>query len=281
MVFLRHKIVKGNSYTYLVENKWNSKKKIPIQKTIKYLGKTSNIILSDIPDEYRNSSSVVTFLGSNKNNDLANREKYIKKIKKNFFDLLIHGEIDEVYRIYKEFTKDNTLSTFYQNILRPVLYTVGDMWDSKKLDVGDEHIASNTVLRLLEIIKKEMRPRITKEKTILICTPYSENHVIPCLMLETFLSIRGYEIINLAPSVPMISILNQIQSKKPDLVLISITLVDHLQSAKRMIDKIKKTKTPILVGGQATINQEKIPGVEYIKSTSFQKVVQLVKQVLK
>ena len=281
MVFLRHKIVKGNSYTYLVENKWNSKKKIPIQKTIKYLGKTSNIISSDIPDEYRNSSSVVTFLGSNKNNDLANREKYIKKIKKNFFDLLIHGEIDEVYRIYKEFTKDNTLSTFYQNILRPVLYTIGDMWDSKKLDVGDEHIASNTVLRLLEIIKKEMRPRITKEKTILICTPYSENHVIPCLMLETFLSIRGYEIINLAPSVPMISILNQIQSKKPDLVLISITLVDHLQSAKRMIDKIKKTKTPILVGGQATINQEKIPGVEYIKSTSFQKVVELVKQVLK
>ena len=281
MVFLRHKIVKGNSYTYLVENKWNSEKKIPMQKTIKYLGKTSNIILSDIPDEYRNSSSVVTFLGSNKNNDLANREKYIKKIKKNFFDLLIHGEIDEVYRIYKEFTKDNTLSTFYQNILRPVLYTIGDMWDSKKLDVGDEHIASNTVLRLLEIIKKEMRPRITKEKTILICTPYSENHVIPCLMLETFLSIRGYEIINLAPSVPMISILNQIQSKKPDLVLISITLVDHLQSAKRMIDKIKKTKTPILVGGQATINQEKIPGVEYIKSTSFQKVVQLVKQVLK
>ena len=281
MVFLRHKIVKGNSYTYLVENKWNSEKKIPIQKTIKYLGKTSNIILSDIPDEYRNSSSVITFLGSNKNNDLANREKYIKKIKKNFFDLLIHGEIDEVYRIYKEFTKDNTLSTFYQNILRPVLYTIGDMWDSKKLDVGDEHIASNTVLRLLEIIKKEMRPRITKEKTILICTPYSENHVIPCLMLETFLSIRGYEIINLAPSVPMISILNQIQSKKPDLVLISITLVDHLQSAKRMIDEIKKTKTPILVGGQATINQEKIPGVEYIKSTSFQKVVQLVKQVLK
>ena len=281
MVFLRHKIVKGNSYTYLVENKWNSEKKTPIQKTIKYLGKTSNIILSDIPDKYRNSSSVVTFLGSNKNNDLANREKYIKKIKKNFFDLLIHGEIDEVYRIYKEFTKDNTLSTFYQNILRPVLYTIGDMWDSKKLDVGDEHIASNTVLRLLEIIKKEMRPRITKEKTILICTPYSENHVIPCLMLETFLSIRGYEIINLAPSVPMISILNQIQSKKPDLVLISITLVDHLQSAKRMIDKIKKTKTPILVGGQATINQEKIPGVEYIKSTSFQKVVELVKQVLK
>ncbi len=281
MVFLRHKIVKGNSYTYLVENKWNSEKKIPLQKTIKYLGRTSNIMLSDIPDKYRNSSSVITFLGSKKNNDVENREKYIQKTKKYFFDLLIHGEVDEVYRIYKEFTKDNTLPTFYQTILRPVLYTIGDMWDLKKLDVGEEHIASNTTVRLLEIIKKETRPRINRKKTILICTPYSENHVIACLMLETFLSIKGYEIINLAPSVPVKSILNQIQSKKPDLVLISITLIDHLQSAKRMIDKIKKTKTPILVGGQAIIDQEKIPGVEYIESTSFQKVVQLVKQVLK
>ena len=85
MVFLRHKIVNGNSYTYLVENKWNSEKKIPIQKTIKYLGKTSNIILSDIPDKYRNSSSVITFLGSNKNNDLVNREKHIKKKSKRIF----------------------------------------------------------------------------------------------------------------------------------------------------------------------------------------------------
>jgi len=281
MVFLRHKIVKGNSYTYLVENKWNSEKKIPLQKTIKYLGRTSNIMLSDIPDEYRNSSSVITFLGSKKHNDLENREKYIQKTKKYFFELLIHGEVDEVYRIYKEFTKDNTLPVFYQTILRPVLYTIGDMWDLKKLDVGEEHIASNTTVRLLEIIKKETRPRINRRKTILICTPYSENHVIACLMLETFLSIKGYEIINLAPSVPVKSILNQIESKKPDLVLVSITLIDHLQSAKLLIDKIKKTKTPILVGGQATTGHEKIPGVGYIESTSFQKVVQLVKQVLK
>ena len=281
MVFLRHKIIKGNSYTYLVENKWNPEKKSPTQKTVKYLGKTSNIILSDIPYEYRNTSSVITFLGSDKNTKIVDRERYIRKLKKDFFEFLIHGEIDRAQTIYKDFTKDNTLSDFYKNIIQPVLYTIGDMWDLKKLDVGEEHIASNTVVRLLEIIKKEARTRHNVRKSVLICTPYSENHIIPCLMLETFLSIRGYKVINLAPSVPVKSILSQIEVKKPDLVLMSITLPDHMESGKRLITKIKKLKIPILIGGQATINTNKIPGVSYVESDSLQKIVQTIKKVIK
>jgi methanogenic corrinoid protein MtbC1 len=281
MVFLRHKIIKGNSYTYLVENKWNPEKKSPTQRTVKYLGKTSNIVLSDIPHQYRNSSSVITFLGSEKNTQLVDRQRHLRKLKKDFFEYLIHGEIDKVQTIYKNFTKQATLSDFYEDILRPVLYTIGDMWDLKKLDVGEEHIASNTVVRLLELIKKETRSRPNNGKSILICTPYSENHVIPCLMLETFLSIRGYTVINLAPSVPVKSILNQIETKKPDLVLMSITLYEHLESGKQLISKIKKLKIPILLGGQATMDTAKISGVAYVESDSLQKISQLVKQVLK
>ena len=281
MVFLRHKIVKGNSYTYLVENKWNSEKKTPIQKTIKYLGKTSNIVSSDIPYEYRNSASVISFLGSDKNNNSGDRERHLRKLKKKFFESLIYGEIDKIQTIYKNFTNQATLSDFYEDILRPVLYTIGDMWDLKKLDVGEEHIASNTVVRLLEIIKKETISKPNNGKNILICTPYSENHVIACLMLETFLSIKGYTVINLAPSVPVKSILNQIETKKPDLVLMSITLYEHLESGKQLINKIKKLKIPILLGGQATMDTAKISGVAYVESDSLQKISQLVKQVLK
>ena len=59
----------------------------------------------------------VTFLGSKKNNNLVNHEKYVEKIKKNFFDLLIHGEIDEVYHIYKEFMKRQYIICFLSKYL--------------------------------------------------------------------------------------------------------------------------------------------------------------------
>ena len=54
MVFLRSKIVKNESYSYLVESKWDSKGKTSRQQTIKYLGRTSDVTLEDIPSEYRN-----------------------------------------------------------------------------------------------------------------------------------------------------------------------------------------------------------------------------------
>ena len=53
MVFLRSKIVKNESYSYLVESKWDSKGKTSRQQTVKYLGKTSDVTLEDIPSEYR------------------------------------------------------------------------------------------------------------------------------------------------------------------------------------------------------------------------------------
>ena len=67
MVFLRSKIVKNESYSYLVKSKWDSKRKTSQQETIKYLGKTTDVTLEDIPDEYRNEPNIVSFLSSNKN----------------------------------------------------------------------------------------------------------------------------------------------------------------------------------------------------------------------
>ena len=79
MVYLRSKIVKNESYSYLVKSKWDSKRKTSEQQTIKYLGKTSDVTLEDIPDEYRNDSSIVSFLSSSKQFDTKKREKYLVK----------------------------------------------------------------------------------------------------------------------------------------------------------------------------------------------------------
>ena len=80
MVFLRSKIVKNESYSYLVKSKWNSKRKTSQQETVKYLGKTSDVTLEDIPNEYRKDSSVLSFLESNKQLDGKNHEKYLDTV---------------------------------------------------------------------------------------------------------------------------------------------------------------------------------------------------------
>jgi len=280
MVFLRSKIVKNESYSYLVKSKWDSKKKTSQQETIKYLGKTSDITLEDIPDEYRNDQNILSFLSSNKQIDTKKREKYLKKTRQNMRKFLLAGDLKNTISIYTDFSKQLSVTKFYDDVLRPAMYQIGELWDADKLDVGDEHIASNTAMHLIEKIGTKPKAK-SKGKTILICTPDGEYHAIPCFMMETYFSLNGYEVINLAPSAPSDSIINHITEKKPDLILISVTLKDHLKSCNRLIKNLQKFKIPIVIGGQALQNENSFHDVTVMATPSLFELSKTIKGMIK
>ena len=280
MVFLRSKIVKNESYSYLVKSKWDSKKKTSQQETIKYLGKTSDVTLEDIPDEYRNDSTILSFLSSNKQIDIKKREKYLKKTRQNMRKFLLAGDLKSTISIYNDFSKQLSVTKFYDDVLRPAMYQIGELWDADKLDVGDEHIASNTAMHLIEKIGTKPKAK-SKGKTILICTPDGEYHAIPCFMMETYFSLNGYGVINLAPSAPSNSIINHITEKKPDLILISVTLKDHLKSCNRLIKNLQKFKIPIVIGGQALQNENSFHDVTVMNTPSLFELSKIIKGIIK
>ena len=280
MVFLRSKIVKNESYSYLVKSKWDSKKKTSQQETIKYLGKTSDITLEDIPDEYRNDQNILSFLSSNKQIDTKKREKYLKKTRQNMRKFLLAGDLKSTMSIYTDFSKQLSVTKFYDDVLRPAMYQIGELWDADKLDVGDEHIASNTAMHLIEKIGTKPKAK-SKGKTILICTPDGEYHAIPCFMMETYFSLNGYDVINLAPSAPSDSIINHITEKKPDLILISVTLKDHLKSCGRLIKNLQKYKIPIVIGGQALQDVNSFHDVTVMNTPSLFELSKMIKEEIR
>ena len=62
MVYIRAKKVKSDEYLYLVKSIWDSKKKTSKQEIVKYLGKASEVVKDDIPEEYRNDAKVLSVL---------------------------------------------------------------------------------------------------------------------------------------------------------------------------------------------------------------------------
>ena len=280
MVFLRSKIVKNESYSYLVKSKWDSKRKTSQQETIKYLGKTSDVTLKDIPIEYRNDSSVLTFLSSNNQLDGKKHEKYLTISKKRMIKFLLDGDLDKSISLYNEFVKLSSITKFYEDILRPVMYDVGKLWRTGKLDVGDEHIASNTAMHLIETIGTKPKTK-SKGKTILICTPNGEYHAIPCFMMETYLTLNGYNVINLAPSAPSGTILSHVSEKKPDLVLISVTLRDHIAACNRLVKKLEKFKIPIVIGGQALSDNDNFSNAKCLSANAMSELSKVVKEEMR
>ena len=276
MVFLRSKVVKGESYSYLVQSKWDKERKTSIQETVKYLGKTSQISMGDIPHEYRYDPTILAFLANNIKIDTKGREKSILKIKQNTLKFLLSGDLDGLRITFKNFRKTGTIPEFYEKILRPAMYDIGGLWRDGRLDVGSEHVASNTVMRLIESMNTKIKPK-SKAKTIVVCTPDGEYHIIPCLMLQTYFSLRGYNVINLSPSMPTRSLINHIEKEGPDLVLISITLNEHLVSGRKLIKNIQKRKIPVIVGGQALRNSNFDFDVKTFVTPSLAEIGKVVK----
>lgn len=277
MVFIRTKKVKGENYLYLVRSIWDSKKSSSRQEIIKYLGNAANVIPEDIPVDYRDDPKIVAFLSTNIGKTVKQKEELLDNLKKKVFDCLTNAKRDEVIKIYETFTKSSTVEDFLEKILRPVMYEVGDLWASKKLSVASEHIASNIAHDLIKIIGDRIS-RVDGRGKILVCTPPGEEHNLGCNMLESYLQSKRYKVFNLSPNAPSEDVLEFIGDKKPDLVLVSITLEDNIKSGQRFVKKIvEKYDVPVLVGGLAIVNKnQKFNGMA-IQENSLSKIYNIVR----
>ncbi|MCV0400839.1 MAG: cobalamin-dependent protein [Nitrosopumilus sp.] len=261
MVYIRAKKVKSDQYLYLVKSVWDSKKSTSRQEIVKYLGKASDVIKDDIPIEYRNDPKVLSVLASFNPKDIKKREEATTKSKKQLYKKLISGEIEECIKIYEEYVKIFNAADFFDKILKPTMYEIGEHWASNKISIATEHVASNIAQTLVKIIMDRVSGSTNKKK-ILICVPLGEEHHLGCDVLETYLSIKGFKIYNMGTSMPTESIISFIESNKPDMVFVSITLPDNLSAGQRLVKKIKEEHNiPIFVGGSA-MQTEKIPKMD-------------------
>jgi methanogenic corrinoid protein MtbC1 len=261
MVFIRAKKVKSDQYLYLVKSIWDSKRSTSKQKIIKYLGKASKVVKDDIPIEFRTDSKILSTLASYNPTDIKKREDATEKSREQLFKKLTDGNIEECIKIYKEYIEIFNISDFFDKILRPVMTKIGSDWANGKLAIATEHVASNIAQTLVKIILEQVSGRGNKKK-ILLCVPVGEEHHIGCDVLETYLTIKGFKVFNIGTSIPSDAIIEFIDMKKPDIVLISITIQDNILAGQRLVKKIRnQSKIPILIGGYA-LQADKLPKFE-------------------
>jgi MerR family transcriptional regulator, light-induced transcriptional regulator len=252
MVYIRSKKVKGIEYAYLVKSVWNKRKNTSNQQTIKYLGKASDIKIDDIPKEYNNDPKILAFISSY-SKDRQQKDSLITKIREEIFKLLVECDVKGLIRIYEKYRRLIELSSFYDKLLKPVMYSIGDLWEQGKLDVATEHVCSNVTNNLIRSINERTdKAKLNFRNKILICTPEGELHNLACNMIESLLLSKGFQIYNISPSVPLDSIIRYVKNVGPDIILISVTLEENISVAERLINEIRsKFHIPVILGGSA------------------------------
>jgi methanogenic corrinoid protein MtbC1 len=282
MVYIRSKKVNGIDYAYLVKSVWNTRKNTSNQQTIKYLGKASDIKIGDIPKEYNNDPKILEFI-SFYSNDRQEKDSLITKIQEEIFKLLVGCNVKGLVRIYEKHRRLIELSSFYDKLMKPVMYNIGDLWEQGKLDVATEHVCSNMTNNLIKLINKRIdKATLNFKHKILICTPEGELHNLACNMFESLLLSKGFKIYNISPSVPSDSIISYVKKVEPDIILISVTLEENISAVQRLINEIRsKFHIPMVVRGAATnqIPLGSISDVIIMQNGSLSELLKLINSV--
>ena len=293
MVYIRNKKVKGIDYAYLVQSVWDPKRNISRQHTIKYLGKASQITIEDIPEEYRDDTKILAFISAFSSYQEEIKE-LIYKIREEMFALLSDCNIKGLVEIYEKYSRLFGLTDFYDKLLKPIMYRIGDLWQKGQLDVATEHASTNTAIGLIKIINERIitartRPQESSSQyKAVICTPDGELHGLACNMIESLLLNNGFKAYNISTSIPTDEGLQYIHDVRPDIIFISVTLSENIRSAQRLIQQIQtkyNNKLPIVVGGSAFNNEnhylDSTSSAFLMKDASFDDIMKLVKVSIK
>jgi len=281
--------VKGHSYAYLVRNIWDNKNGRVRQKIVKYLGRSSKVVLEDIPKEFQKDPNVVTFIACHS----SDAEKMEFTMKEKMLELLIRNDTKSLADLFDRYSQIFGLVKFYERLLTPVMYKVGELWKEGKLDVATEHVCSSAAHTLVKIINERVsKSPVANRKAlkILICTPEGEYHNLGCMVIESFLRSKGYFVSNIAPSVPSDAFISFAGKFNPDLIMISITLGENIDASNKLINKILESRIsfpPILVGGIgiqsiAIKNQnDKLRKVKFLKGIKLSGILPSIREVTK
>ena len=283
MVYIRNKQVKGKIYAYLVRSVWDKDKKSTSQQTIKYLGRSSKVTIDDIPVRFRNNPNVIKFIVRKKLIQHEDLSELIYATQKEILIKLSESVTVDYTRLYEQYKENFSTVEFFDKIIKPILYDVGDRWKQNKLLIGTEHVISN---RINTVIKQTITHR--KKRTnykILICNPTGERHNIACNILESVLINNGFNVFNISPSTPSEDVLQYIDEIKPNLILISITLPNNIKAGINLVERTSNScKIPIIVGGQAinSKNSNKFLSATVMDSNnSFNQIVKKITMIQK
>ena len=141
-----------------------------------------------------------------------------------------------------------------QRLLAPAQLRVGELWLRDCWSVGQEHAAtvvSETIIEWLAAERERQTLSDAPATELVVSCVEQEWHALAALMVAEHLRAEGFAVSYLGANRSTLSLVRQIQDTGPSVVLLSCSLSAFLPLARRQIQAVRDTGTPVVVGGAA------------------------------
>jgi methanogenic corrinoid protein MtbC1 len=172
-------------------------------------------------------------------------------------ELMVHvvqGDMRySIKRIDSAFEEQYSLEQIYRDIITPIMYKVGDMWENGKISTAVEHLTSATISKLINHIQEKSGNIKPAKGAVVVTSVSNEYHFLGSKIVAALFEHRGWNVKFLGPNVPQKDLIQLLESDQSQVLAVSITMIYNLQELIEMINSIKKNpklkKLKIMVGG--------------------------------
>ena len=156
--------------------------------------------------------------------------------------------------VFDLFLAGKSVSQIFDDVVATAFRSIGVKWECHEAEVYQERSSCQIMIRLLhELRTRQVAP--TARYVALGATIEGDQYVLPVTMAEIVLRSVDWDARLLGTSIPFDSMVKAVETHTPALVWLSVSFiadeVDFVHGFQRLSEAAAKTKTAIVVGGQA------------------------------
>jgi methylmalonyl-CoA mutase cobalamin-binding domain/chain len=140
-----------------------------------------------------------------------------------------------------------------EEIIRPALYEIGRLWETGRIGVADEHLATSISETVLACMGAIWSTPIDAEPRVLVCTSDGEAHAVGARMVAEAFAAADWSVQYLGASTPADAVASAVVERGADVLALSTTMSGNLPAAEETIALARAAagELCVIVGGQA------------------------------
>lgn len=171
-----------------------------------------------------------------------------------YLENLLSGNRKACSEIAKQYLSQNpSIKDLYEEVFKTALYEVGRLWETNKITVATEHLATAITEGILnELFGQIVTGKRYNRKVVVACVE-KEQHQVGIKMVADVFEMKGWESFFLGTGIPSSELMRFIHEVKPDMLAISLSVYYNLAGLIKMLEAIRAEFPTLLIllGGQA------------------------------
>ncbi len=186
--------------------------------------------------------------------DVDPREK-LSDLQNTYLQAILAGERRAARQIALEAIDSGlSLEEFYVDVLQECMYTVGELWETNRISVADEHMATAITQSVMAEVYQRIPWSEEGKGNVVLAGVEGELHQIGPHLVADALDLRGWNVRFLGSNLPQRDVLMMVEEHEAGILGISATV---LFNAGRVVDMVEEARDRfgedlrIVVGGAA------------------------------